>query len=81
MSEPSSNPPLTTADLVRFAQQHQELVDRARLLGARANLREAAVTARVSYNWAKRFVRNEIPGIDVTRLCRLYLALLGETQN
>lgn len=80
MSDPSfATDPLSTAEMVRFARSHSELVNRTRALAERHERYERlAQEADVPYAWIREFVANRGKHHDITRVCKLFLVLVGE---
>lgn len=79
MSETSATAaPLQRDEMIRFAQLHQQFIDRTRLLATRAkSALDAANEAKLPYTWVLDFIKDQGATCDITRVCTLYLTLLG----
>lgn len=81
MSESSVNgEALTPTELVRFAKCHNDLVDRTRSLASseKINMVALANETGLAYSWVRRFIDGSAVNVDITSVCTLYLALVGE---
>lgn len=71
---------LSTPEMLRFAKRNKDLLERVKELGLkrRGSMQRVCFDAGVNYQWAKRFLAGRHKFVDITKICALYLALIGE---
>jgi hypothetical protein len=67
--------------MVRFSKCHGDLVDRCRQLVSSPAISHPAIAkaSGINLTWVRRFAAGRAKKADISNVCKLYLALVGES--